>query len=98
MKRAPFALLAFVAAIRKCTPGNGVAIYEEELQQFWPLDLQNREAEIERFAKQHRFKLRFYKRGLCAIFQVRLSYRVIEHSAKLAQEHTYSGTRLLPLN
>jgi hypothetical protein len=45
------------------------AIYEEELQCFWPLELQNRKAEIERFAKQHGFKLRFYKRGLCAIFQ-----------------------------
>ena len=45
------------------------AIYEEELQRFWPLELRNRKAEIERFAKQHGFKLRFYKRGLCAIFQ-----------------------------
>ena len=45
------------------------AIYEEDLQRFWPLELENREAEIERFTKQHGFKLRFYKRGLCAIFQ-----------------------------
>ena len=45
------------------------AIYEDELQRLWPLELQNREAEIERFAKQHGFKLRFYKRGLSAIFQ-----------------------------
>ena len=44
-------------------------IYEDELQRLWPLQLQNREAEIERFAQQHGFKLRFYKRGLCAIFQ-----------------------------
>jgi hypothetical protein len=45
------------------------AIHEEELQQCWPLDLQKREAEIERFAKQYGFRLRFSKRGLCAIFQ-----------------------------
>jgi hypothetical protein len=45
------------------------AIYEEELQRFWPLELENREAEIKRFAKQYGFKLRFYKRGFCAIFQ-----------------------------
>jgi hypothetical protein len=45
------------------------AIYEEELQRFLPSELQDREAEIEKFAKQHGFKLRFYKRGLCAIFQ-----------------------------
>ena len=47
------------------------AIYEEELQRFFPLELQNREAEIERFAKQYGFKLRFYQRGFCAIFQER---------------------------
>ena len=45
------------------------AIYEEELQRLWPSELQNREAEIEKFARQHGFNLRFYKRGLCAIFQ-----------------------------
>jgi hypothetical protein len=45
------------------------AIFKKELQRFWPLELKNREAEIERFAKQHGLKLRFYKRGLCAIFQ-----------------------------
>ena len=45
------------------------AIYEDELQRFWPLDLQSREAEIQRFAKRHGFELRFYKRGLCAIFR-----------------------------
>jgi hypothetical protein len=45
------------------------AIYEEELRRFFSPELQNREAEIEKFAKRHGFKLRFYKRGLCAIFQ-----------------------------
>jgi hypothetical protein len=45
------------------------AIYEEDLQRVFQSELQNREAKIERFAKQHGFKLRFYKRGLCAIFQ-----------------------------
>jgi hypothetical protein len=45
------------------------AIYEEDLQRLWPLEVRNRKAQIQRFAKQHGFKLRFYKRGLCAIFQ-----------------------------
>jgi hypothetical protein len=45
------------------------AIYEEELGRFWPLELPNREAEMERFAKQYGFKLRFYMRGFFAIFQ-----------------------------
>jgi len=44
------------------------AIYEEDLQRLWPLTQQNREAEIAKFAKEHGFKLRFYKNGLCAIF------------------------------
>jgi hypothetical protein len=37
------------------------AIYEEDLERFWPLDQPNREAEIARLA--------IYKQGLCAIFQ-----------------------------
>jgi hypothetical protein len=55
------------------------AIFEEDLQRFWPrfwpLELQNRKAKIERFAKQHGFKLMFYKRGLCAIFQEEPRFR-----------------------
>src|SRR5262249_46471240 len=43
------------------------AIYEEELQRYFRAAKSR--AEIERFAKQYGFKLRFYKRGLCAIFQ-----------------------------
>ena len=45
------------------------SIYEEDLQRFFPSELKNREVEIEEFANQHGFRLRFYKRGLCAIFQ-----------------------------
>ena len=45
------------------------AIYEEDLQRFWPLELQNREAAIERFAKRYGFKLRLYMWGFFAIFQ-----------------------------
>jgi hypothetical protein len=45
------------------------AIYEDELQRIWPLDEENRRAKIEQFAKEHGFKLSFYKQGLCAIFE-----------------------------
>ena len=44
------------------------AVYEEDLQRLWPLTQENREAEIAKFAKEHGFKLGFYKHGLCAIF------------------------------
>jgi len=45
------------------------AIYENELQRIWPLDEENRRAKIEEFANEHGFRLSFYKKGLCAIFE-----------------------------
>jgi hypothetical protein len=44
------------------------AAYEDELQRIWPLDLENRRAKIEQFAKEYGLNLGFYKQGLCAIF------------------------------
>jgi len=45
------------------------AIYENELQRIWPLNEENRRAKIEQFAKEYGFRLSFYRRGLCAIFE-----------------------------
>jgi hypothetical protein len=45
------------------------AIYEDQLQRIWPLHEENRKGKIEQFAKEHGFKLSFYKLGLCAIFE-----------------------------
>ena len=44
------------------------AIYEEELQRLWPLDAPYREARIAAFAAKYGFRLRFYHKGMCAIF------------------------------
>ena len=44
------------------------AIYEDELIRIWPLDEPEREAKIAQFANQYGFRLRFYRRGMCAIF------------------------------
>jgi hypothetical protein len=44
------------------------AIYENELQRLWPLDGKNRRAKIAQFAKKYGFRLRFYSKGLCALF------------------------------
>ena len=44
------------------------AIYEDELSRVWPSDVSQREAQIARFAEDHGFRLRFYRDGLCAIF------------------------------
>jgi hypothetical protein len=44
------------------------AVYEEELRRIWPLTEKDREAKIAQFANEYGFRLRFYKQGLCAIF------------------------------
>jgi hypothetical protein len=47
---------------------NHCAVYENELQRLWPLDAKEREANIAEFAKTYGFRLRFYQKGRCAIF------------------------------
>jgi hypothetical protein len=44
------------------------AVYEDELKRLWPLHQQDREAKIVQFAKKYGFRMRFYRKGLCAIF------------------------------
>jgi len=44
------------------------AIYEEELTRVWPNDGHQRERKIARFAEDNGLRLRFYRDGLCAIF------------------------------
>ena len=45
------------------------AVYKDELQRVWPINEQNRKAKIEQFANENGFRLVYYKRGLCAIFE-----------------------------
>jgi hypothetical protein len=44
-------------------------VYEDELQRVWPINEQNRKTKIEQFASENGFRLVYYKRGLCAIFE-----------------------------
>ena len=44
------------------------AVYEDELKRLWPLNQKEREAKIAQFAEEYGFRLRFYRKGLCAIF------------------------------
>ena len=44
------------------------AVYERELIRLWPLNEKDREAKITQFAKKYGFRLRFYGKGFCAIF------------------------------
>jgi hypothetical protein len=43
------------------------AVYEAELSRIWP-DGNQRQPKVARFAEDHGFRLRFYRDGLCAIF------------------------------
>ena len=44
------------------------AVYEDELKRLWPLNQKERKARIAQFAEEYGFRLRFYRKGLCAIF------------------------------
>jgi hypothetical protein len=44
------------------------AVYEDELKRLWPLNRKEREAKIAQFAEEYGFRLRFYRKGLRAIF------------------------------
>ena len=58
------------------------AVYEDELQRFWPLTEKDRQAKIAQFARDYGFQLGFYKQGLCAIFQ---KERPREHPGKVGR-------------
>jgi hypothetical protein len=42
--------------------------YEDELQRLWPLHAPYREVRIAAFPEKYGFRLRFYHKGTCAIF------------------------------
>lgn len=44
------------------------AVYEPELSRVWPEDGRKRERQVEAFAKEHGWRLRYYKDGFIAIF------------------------------
>ena len=48
--------------------GAHCTVYEDELVRLWPPNEKDREAKIAQFAKEYGFRLRFYREGLCAIF------------------------------
>lgn len=55
---------------RELNPGESTqcAVYEDELKRLWLLNQKEREAKIAQFAEEYGFRLRFYRKGLCAIF------------------------------
>jgi hypothetical protein len=53
---------------RELKTANHCAIYAEELTRVWPQDGKQREIHIAQFARDHGLGLRFYRDGMCAIF------------------------------
>ena len=43
-------------------------IREEDLERIWPINEEDREEKIAQFANKYGLRLRFYQKGLCAIF------------------------------
>jgi hypothetical protein len=43
-------------------------IREKDLERIWPIHEKDREEKIAQFAKKHGFRLRFYGKGIGAIF------------------------------
>ncbi len=44
------------------------AVYEQDLSRVWPDDSGRRETQIGQFANQHGLRLRYYREGVCAVF------------------------------
>ena len=71
------------------------AVYEEELSRVGPDDGNRREPKLARFAEEHGFRLRFYRDGLCAIFDKEPSsprrkksfstHRCVSHAGRAGQ-------------
>ena len=43
-------------------------IRDKNLERIWPRDEEDREEKIAEFAKKYGFRLRFYQKGMCALF------------------------------
>ena len=54
--------------IKERMNGEWSMIRDEDLGRIWPIDEKDREEKITQFANKYGFRLRFYQKGLCAIF------------------------------
>jgi hypothetical protein len=61
------------------------AIYEDELQRLWPLDAPYREIRIAAFAARYGFRLRFYHKGMCAIFDRQPDEVAVSHHSQIRE-------------
>ena len=72
--------------------GEPYTVYEFELIRIWPLNEKDRDAKIAQFAKEHGFRVRFYRMGWCAIFD-----RQPVESAATSARNVYEVRRLLTI-
>jgi hypothetical protein len=69
------------------------AVYEKELQRVWPLNEKDRKTKIEQFAKEHGFRLAYYRHGFCAIFEELPRFENSHHSLKSPADSIASLTQ-----
>jgi hypothetical protein len=71
-------------------------VYERELKRLWPLDEKDREAKIAQFAKKYGFRLRLYRKGLCAIFDKwpRPERNRGQGQEQITPKHNHTGGKL----
>jgi len=55
--------------LKELQSANYCAVYEEQLKPLWPINDQDREKNIQSFAKERGLRLRFYLKGQCAVFE-----------------------------
>jgi hypothetical protein len=65
------------------------AVHESDLQCIWPLNDQDRERKIAEFATHYGFRLRFYTKGMCAIFVRNRRAESCEVQNSLQERHLY---------
>jgi hypothetical protein len=53
---------------RELSKAKHYAVYEEDLTRVWPHNGERRERQIALFAKEHGWRVGYYKKGMCAIF------------------------------
>jgi len=59
---------ALAKQIEERMRGDWSMIRDEDLGRIWPINEEDREEKIAQFATKYGFRLRFYQKGICAIF------------------------------
>src|SRR5215469_12751851 len=67
-------------------------IYEKDLERIWPINEKDRKEKIVQFAKKYGFHLRFYGKGMGAIFDKWPQQQVASKAAKADGSNNIDGS------